>query len=141
MSLREYKKKRDFSKTQEPSESKTKKKTEELIYVIQRHHASHLHYDLRLEEEGVFVSFKYQDKELMIGLGDIIYYSMLSSFALVNFGVYIAILSTFLILIGVVTTFFSATKNEIFPGFPIPTGLGIIPMLISVFTNLICRAC
>ncbi len=55
MSLKEYKKKRDFSKTQEPSESK--KKTDELVYVIQRHKASHLHYDLRLEEEGVLKSW------------------------------------------------------------------------------------
>jgi DNA ligase D-like protein (predicted 3'-phosphoesterase) len=55
MSLKEYKKKRDFSKTQEPSESK--KKADELVYVIQRHKASHLHYDLRLEEEGVLKSW------------------------------------------------------------------------------------
>jgi len=55
MSLKEYKKKRDFSKTQEPPESK--KKSDELIYVIQRHKASHLHYDLRLEEEGVLKSW------------------------------------------------------------------------------------
>ncbi len=55
MSLKEYKKKRDFSKTQEPPESK--KKSDELVYVIQRHKASHLHYDLRLEEEGVLKSW------------------------------------------------------------------------------------
>lgn len=55
MSLKEYKKKRNFSKTQEPSESK--KKSGVLIYVIQRHNASHLHYDLRLEEEGVLKSW------------------------------------------------------------------------------------
>lgn len=57
MSLKEYKKKRDFSKTQELSESMKKRKTKELIYAIQRHHASHLHYDLRLEEEGVLKSW------------------------------------------------------------------------------------
>jgi DNA ligase D-like protein (predicted 3'-phosphoesterase) len=55
MSLKEYKKKRDFSKTHEPPESK--KKSDELVYVIQRHNASHLHYDLRLEEEGVLKSW------------------------------------------------------------------------------------
>ena len=55
MSLKEYKKKRDFSKTQEPPESK--KKSDELVYVIQRHKASHLHYDLRIEEEGVLKSW------------------------------------------------------------------------------------
>ena len=57
MSLKEYKKKRDFSKTQEPSESQAKSKGAELTYVIQRHQASHLHYDLRLEEEGVLKSW------------------------------------------------------------------------------------
>ncbi len=57
MSLKEYKKKRDFSKTQEPLESVKKKKTEGSIYVIQRHSASHLHYDLRLEEDGVLKSW------------------------------------------------------------------------------------
>ncbi len=55
MSLKEYKKKRDFSKTQEPSESQ--KKADELVYVIQRHKSSRLHYDLRLEEEGVLKSW------------------------------------------------------------------------------------
>jgi DNA ligase D-like protein (predicted 3'-phosphoesterase) len=55
MSLKEYKKKRDFSKTQEPPESK--KKSDGLVYVIQRHKASHLHFDLRLEEEGVLKSW------------------------------------------------------------------------------------
>lgn len=57
MSLKEYKKKRDFSKTQEPSESQAKSKGAGLTYVIQRHQASHLHYDLRLEGEGVLKSW------------------------------------------------------------------------------------
>ncbi len=57
MSLKDYKKKRDFSKTAEPSRSKPKKKKETLVYVIQRHDASHLHYDLRLEENGVLKSW------------------------------------------------------------------------------------
>lgn len=57
MSLEEYKKKRDFSKTQEPAQSKKKKGADKLVYVIQRHQASHLHFDLRLEEEGVLKSW------------------------------------------------------------------------------------
>lgn len=57
MSLKEYKKKRDFNKTQEPSESVNKGKAEGSIYVIQRHSASRLHYDLRLEEDGVLKSW------------------------------------------------------------------------------------
>jgi len=60
MSLDEYLRKRDFSKTPEPlSEKKAnvEKKREGRIYVIQKHHASHLHYDLRLEKDGVLKSW------------------------------------------------------------------------------------
>jgi DNA ligase D-like protein (predicted 3'-phosphoesterase) len=57
MSLKKYKDKRDFHKTPEPKESKAKKKIKGLVYAIQRHHSSHLHFDLRLEEEGVLKSW------------------------------------------------------------------------------------
>ena len=57
MKLKDYKEKRNFSKSPEPKESKSRKKAEKLVYVIQRHQASHLHYDLRLEEEGVLKSW------------------------------------------------------------------------------------
>jgi len=59
LSLKEYKEKRNFGKTPEPEpkELKHKKKPGGLIYVIQRHQASHLHFDLRLEEEGVLKSW------------------------------------------------------------------------------------
>ncbi len=57
MSLKKYREKRNFSKTVEPCESRLKKKTEGLVYVIQRHQASHLHFDLRLEENGVLKSW------------------------------------------------------------------------------------
>lgn len=55
MSLNEYWKKRNFEKTSEP---KGKLKMEEgKIYVIQKHAARHLHYDLRLEMDGVLKSW------------------------------------------------------------------------------------
>src|SRR4030043_1141169 len=53
MSLKEYEKKRDFRKTLEPRASTAREKQGSLVYVIQKHKASHLHYDLRLEEGGV----------------------------------------------------------------------------------------
>jgi DNA ligase D-like protein (predicted 3'-phosphoesterase) len=56
MPLKEYLKKRDFRKTPEP-EGPAAKKGRGLIYVIQKHRASHLHYDLRLEEGGVLKSW------------------------------------------------------------------------------------
>lgn len=55
MSLNEYLSKRNFQKTTEP-EGKTKM-GEENIYVIQKHAATHLHYDLRLEMDGVLKSW------------------------------------------------------------------------------------
>ena len=59
MSLKEYQKKRKFSKTPEPKGKIFKKKifSKKLIYCIQKHHASHLHYDLRLEMNGVLKSW------------------------------------------------------------------------------------
>ena len=57
MSLKEYEKKRNFSKTKEPSGKIKKSSPKKLIYVIQKHHASHLHWDLRLEINGVLVSW------------------------------------------------------------------------------------
>ncbi len=55
--LEEYKSKRDFSKTPEPSDNQSQKLSNGLIYSIQEHHASHLHYDLRLENNGVLKSW------------------------------------------------------------------------------------
>lgn len=57
MPLKEYQQKRDFRKTPEPRTSKKPKRRESLAYAIQKHLASHLHYDLRLEEGGVLKSW------------------------------------------------------------------------------------
>ncbi len=54
--LKEYGQKRDFRKTPEPSPGKNKR-GKEPIFVIQKHHARTLHYDFRLEAEGVLKSW------------------------------------------------------------------------------------
>src|SRR3954451_18792456 len=54
--LKKYKDMRDFGDTPEPSGGKPKK-TKLPILVIQKHAASHLHYDFRLEMEGVLKSW------------------------------------------------------------------------------------
>jgi bifunctional non-homologous end joining protein LigD len=56
MALEEYKRKRNFSKTPEP-EGKVAAKHEERFFCVQKHLASHLHYDFRLEHNGVLLSW------------------------------------------------------------------------------------
>lgn len=56
MKLSEYNRKRDFEKTKEPK-GKVKKTEKELHFVVQKHDASRLHYDWRLEIDGVLVSW------------------------------------------------------------------------------------
>ncbi|MBA2650962.1 MAG: DNA ligase D [Tatlockia sp.] len=55
MGLNQYHKKRDFSKTSEPKGKVAKDKHR--LYIIQKHAASHLHYDFRIELKGVLKSW------------------------------------------------------------------------------------
>ena len=56
MSLKEYKRKRDFHKTPEPTGGQSKS-TSGLKFVIQKHAASRLHYDFRLVLNGTLKSW------------------------------------------------------------------------------------
>ncbi len=61
-SLKEYHRKRNFSSTPEPKGDSTKDakraaKKKELFFCVQKHLASHLHYDFRLEHKGVLLSW------------------------------------------------------------------------------------
>ena len=57
MSLKKYAEKRHFEKTPEPAPGKTPARGKELQFCVQRHHASHLHYDFRLEMGGALKSW------------------------------------------------------------------------------------
>jgi len=57
MALEEYIRKRDFGKTPEPPPGGIKARNDELSYLIQKHDATRLHYDFRLELNGVLLSW------------------------------------------------------------------------------------
>ena len=58
MSLKKYKAKRNFAVTPEPSgKAKSPSSKKKLLYVIQKHRATQLHYDFRLEWNGVLLSW------------------------------------------------------------------------------------
>jgi bifunctional non-homologous end joining protein LigD len=76
--LSTYRRKRDFTRTAEPSGTRPVKSSKHLRYVIQKHAARRLHYDLRLELGGVFKSWAVtrgpsltpQDKRLAVEVED-----------------------------------------------------------------------
>ncbi len=57
MALREYKRKRDFDRTPEPAGMVKRRSARPLEFVIQKHDATNLHYDFRLELGGVLKSW------------------------------------------------------------------------------------
>lgn len=65
MKLQKYKSKRNLKSSKEPAAKIKKTKSKRLIFVVQEHHATHLHYDLRLEVEGVLKSWAIPKKPSM----------------------------------------------------------------------------
>jgi len=57
MSLKQYHERRNFRKTAEPKGTVRKRPSRKLRFVVHKHDASRLHYDLRLEMEGVLKSW------------------------------------------------------------------------------------
>jgi bifunctional non-homologous end joining protein LigD len=55
--LEKYREKRDFTKTAEPTGKKAITHNKELSFVVHKHQAQNLHYDFRLEHDGVLASW------------------------------------------------------------------------------------
>src|SRR5712692_11049063 len=55
--LEEYGKKRDFSRTPEPQPDAAESAASDLVFVVQQHAATRMHWDFRLEVDGVLKSW------------------------------------------------------------------------------------
>jgi presenilin-like A22 family membrane protease len=77
--------------------------------------------------KGLSFSFK----DIQMGLGDLVFYSMLSGSMLFNFGVVSYLVSLAGILIGSFITFMMLEKKGIFPGLPFPVFLGLAGGLLA----------
>jgi presenilin-like A22 family membrane protease len=77
------------------------------------------------------LSFSFKD--IQMGLGDLTFYSMLTSRVLFESGPYFCFASTAGVLIGVFLAFKMLEKKGMFPGLPIPMALGLMPLIVSVF--------
>jgi presenilin-like A22 family membrane protease len=75
------------------------------------------------------LSFSFKD--IQMGLGDLVFYSMLSGNMLINFDIIPCIVSIVGILIGSVITLFMLEKKGIFPGLPFPILLGLAGGLLT----------
>ena len=76
---------------------------------------------------GISLSFK----DVHVGLGDLTFYSMLVSHALIYFGEKACIFSAVGVLLGSFVAFKLLEKRGIFPGLPVPIGLGLALMFLS----------
>jgi presenilin-like A22 family membrane protease len=79
--------------------------------------------------KGLSISFR----EVQMGLGDLVFYSMLSGSMLLNFGVVSYLVSLFGILFGSFLTFVMLEKKGVFPGLPFPIFFGLAAGLLASF--------
>ena len=73
----------------------------------------------------------YSFKEVQMGLGDLVFYSMLSGIMLFNFGLISCLVSLAGILVGSFLTLVMLEKKGIFPGLPFPILLGLVVGLLA----------
>lgn len=75
----------------------------------------------------------YSFKDIQMGLGDLVFYSMLTGVVLFNFGYLPCAVCIVGVLVGSIVTFFMLEKKGIFPGLPFPIMFGLAGGLITGF--------
>jgi hypothetical protein len=73
----------------------------------------------------------YSFKDVQMGLGDLVFYSMLSGIMLFNFGLISWLVSLAGILVGSFLTLIMLEKKGIFPGLPFPILFGLVGGLLA----------
>ncbi|MEM2109840.1 MAG: hypothetical protein QW327_05070, partial [Candidatus Odinarchaeota archaeon] len=68
-----------------------------------------------------------------IGIGDLVFYSILVAHTLLFYGLLVWLLSILSLITGLAITFLVLVKREIMPGLPIALFIGMIPLLIAYF--------
>jgi len=81
------------------------------------------------EMKGLSFSFK----EFQMGLGDLVFYSLLTGTMFINISLAACLFSVIGIMVGSYLTFLALERREVFPGLPIPVALGIAFGLIAGF--------
>ena len=79
------------------------------------------------EMKGLSFSFK----DFQMGLGDLVFYSLLTGTMFINISLTACIFSVAGILVGSYLTFLALERREVFPGLPIPIALGIVFGLLA----------
>jgi len=88
--------------------------------------------DIELKQKIESGEYEYDTSNLEIGIGDLAFYSMLTSSALVQTNnIIVMILTSIAIIIGTGITISALRRNKILPGLPISIFLGIGTMLLS----------
>ena len=86
-------------------------------------------------EEFVGAVFTFRD--LTVGLGDVVFYSMLASNAMVNFGLTSFMATSFGITLGTYVGFKMLESREMFPGLPFSLTLGLVFLFVSIYLQRI----
>jgi presenilin-like A22 family membrane protease len=85
-----------------------------------------------------FTGAAFTFEDVTIGMGDVVFYSMLVSMAFKNFGISIYFISSIGVLLGVYWGMWMLKKRDFFPGLPFAILIGLIMMFSSVYlANLV----